>query len=72
MTNTDLIIQVGGKKKSRKQKRRRQRNGGSLLLNLGVPASLFAATQYMKKRSKKYGKRYGSYKSKKSYRKRRR
>lgn len=70
MVNTDLNLQTGGKKRSRSQRKRNQRRGGSLLLDLGVPASLFAATQYMKKRSRKYSKKSKSRKMKRTRRRR--
>lgn len=70
MLNTKLNTQIGGKRKSRSQRKRNQRRGGSLLLDLGVPASLFAATQYMKKRSRKYSKKSKSHKMKRTRRRR--
>lgn len=70
MVNTELNVQNGGKKRNRSQRKRRQRKGGSLLLDLGVPATLFAATQYMKKRSRKYGKKSKSRKMKRTRRRR--
>ena len=70
MLNTKLNAQIAGKRKSRSQRKRNQRRGGSLLLDLGVPASLFAATQYMKKRSRKYSKKSKSRKMKRTRRRR--
>ena len=70
MTNYDLNAISGGRRKNRSQRKRRQRRGGSLLLDLGVPASLLAATQFMKKRSRKYGKKSKSRKMKRTRRRR--
>lgn len=70
MVNTELNLQTGGRRRKRSQRKRKQRRGGSLLLDLGVPASLFAATQFMKKRSRKYGKKSKSRKMKRTRRRR--
>ena len=58
-------MQIGGSGVKNKKS-----GGGSLLAELGVPAGLFAATQYMKKRSRKYGKKSKSRKMKRTRRRR--
>jgi hypothetical protein len=42
------------KERSKRRRSRRSANGGSSLFDLLVPAGLFAATDFMKKRSNKY------------------
>jgi hypothetical protein len=45
------FLQIGGKRHHKKSKAKgKKRKGGSFLVDLGVPALLLGATQYMKSR----------------------